>query len=148
MSRWGKFFALPLGDRARIVGYALLLPLVHIGLGWLGYRKLYHFLATHPSHPVASVKAENEMVEVARKTASLVSIAAQHGLFRATCLRQALLTWWLLRRRGIQTELRIGVQHREGKVYAHAWVKYGEIVISDGEQVENNFTAFDGLPEQ
>jgi hypothetical protein len=41
----------------------------------------------------------------------------------ATCLRQALLLHWLLRRRGLQPELRIGVRKQGEALDAHAWME-------------------------
>ena len=67
-------------------------------------------------------------------------------MVKATCLRQALLTWWLLRRQGIESELRIGIQKRNGRIHGHAWVRAAGQVISEGEQVEENFSAFEGYP--
>jgi len=136
-----------LRDRLKLILFALLLPIVHLGLGWFGFLKLRAWLASHPSKRLVFPTEENKVIEEAKHTAYLVSVAAKYGFVRATCLHQAMLLWWLLRNGGIQTELRIGVQHREGRVLAHAWVKRGDEVISEGSQVEKNFLAFDGLPE-
>jgi hypothetical protein len=141
-----KYLALPVGDRFKLVSYAFLLLLVHIALSWFGYQKVYAFLASHPGKRDIFPGQAEKALDKAKHCAFLVSVAAQYGFFRATCLRQALLVFWLLRCRGIFTELRIGVR-REGKsVIAHAWLKYGEAVISEGSQVEKNFTAFKDLP--
>lgn len=69
--------------------------------------------------------------EVARRTASLVSIAAGRGPWKATCLPQALASWWLLARREIPVELRIGIRKLGRELQAHAWVEYqGEALPS------------------
>jgi len=41
---------------------------------------------------------------------------------RASCLRQSLLVWWFLRRRGLGAKLRIGVNNRE-EFLANGWVE-------------------------
>lgn len=148
MSKWKKLNALPVRDRLRIVFYVLLLPLIHLGLGWLGYARWHRFLASHPHDRSAYTGNKDEAVKEARHTAFLVMIAGRHGFFPATCLHQSLLVFWLLRWRGIQTELRIGVQRREGRVLAHAWIKCGEEVIRDSSQVEKDFASFKDLPEE
>lgn len=40
-----------------------------------------------------------------------------------TCLRQALAVHWLLRRRGLQPELRFGVDRIDNAPDMHAWVE-------------------------
>jgi Transglutaminase-like superfamily len=60
----------------------------------------------------------------------LVEVAARYAPGRATCLKQALVLSWLLRRRGISTTLQIGVARREGALAAHAWLERdGEVVF-------------------
>ena len=131
-----------------MIGYALLLPWLEIALKGAGYRRLRAWLARHPRRVAVFEGSELEALEEARRTGRLVRLAAEHGPWRATCLRQALLTWWLLRRQGIQSELRIGVQRREGRLLAHAWVRRGEAVITEGEETEAHFRAFEGLSEE
>jgi hypothetical protein len=145
MSKWRKFNALPVRDRSRLIIYVLLLPLIHLCLGWFGYARLHRFLASHPLKQPAFQGENSQGMEEANHTAYLVSIAGRNGFFPATCLRQSLLVFWLLRCRGIQTELRIGVQHREGKVIAHAWVTRGDELISDSSQVGKDFSPFIGF---
>ena len=148
MNKWEKINTLPVRDRFRLVLYILLLPLIHLSLGRLGYARLHRYLASHPHDRPAYTGNKDEAVKEAKHTAFLVMIAGRHGLFRATCLRQSLLVFWLLRWRGIQTELRIGVQRREGRVLAHAWITCGEELINNSLQVENDFIAFQDLPEE
>ena len=146
MSKWRKFLALPIVDRLRLFYYSVLVLLIHIGLSWFGFQKVYSFLASHPRKRDLFPGQAEEALDKAKRCAYLVSVASQYGFIRATCLRQVLLVFWLLRRKGIITDLRIGVR-REGKsVIAHAWLKYGEEVISEGSQVEMDFTAFADLP--
>ena len=132
-------------DRFRLFYYSVLLLPVHIGLSWFGYQKVYAFLESHPGKRDLFPGQAEEALDKAKRCAYLVSVASQYGFIRATCLRQALLVFWFMRCKGIFTDLRIGVR-REGKsVIAHAWLKYGDTVISEGSQVENNFTAFEDL---
>ena len=76
--------------------------------------------------------------ESANRIARLVAIAAYHGPYRATCLRQSLALWWLLRRRGIPAELRIGVRKDDGELQAHAWVEHDGQALNDAQ----NATAY------
>ena len=56
----------------------------------------------------------------------LVEVADRYAPGRSSCLRQSAALAWLLRRRGITTNLRIGVAREEGNILAHSWLESGE----------------------
>ena len=57
--------------------------------------------------------------------ARMEAAAARHLPFQPNCLEQSLALWWLLRRRGIPADLRIGVRKDAANFEAHAWVEAG-----------------------
>ena len=74
---------------------------------------------------------------LAEMTARMVRAAAARGPYRAACLPRALTTWWLLRRRGLESEIRFGVRRPEGRrpagrLEAHAWVVFRGQAMDDG----------------
>lgn len=71
-----------------------------------------------------------------------VAAAANHGLYAGNCLKRSMTLWFLLRRRGIPAELRIGSRITKGKFEAHAWVQSGEAVLNDNQA--GAYAAFDG----
>ena len=75
--------------------------------------------------------------------ARVVAIAAGRGPVRATCLRRSILLWWLLRRDGIETVLRVGVNREDGAFNAHAWVEYLGRPVNDTDDVALRFPSFD-----
>ena len=50
--------------------------------------------------------------------------AARNLFFHTNCLEQSLVLWWLLRRRGIAADLRIGARKDSDRFEAHAWVEF------------------------
>jgi hypothetical protein len=70
----------------------------------------------------------------------LVSAAGNNHIYPMTCLRQALTLQEMLGRRGIQTELRIGVRKEAGALLAHAWLEYAGQPVDVGSQVNERFT--------
>ena len=146
MGRWGKFRALSSRDRLNLVLFSLLLPLMDVGLRVLGYRRLRAFLAARPRNLPKYEGSEIAAVKTSKHVSYLVTVASRYGLYHATCLRRSLLIWWWLRRMGIQTELRIGIKKQDGQLYAHAWIRLGNEIISDSLDVERNFSAFKDLP--
>ena len=75
---------------------------------------------------------------------------AQYMVKRATglggmCLARSLTLWTLLRRRGIETELRVGYRKRDEKIEGHAWLEYDGAPINDDNDVTRTYTVADGL---
>ncbi len=108
-----------------LVRLCLLLPAIGVALNLLGFGRTQRLLArlTRDAinfQPVNTPAESNQ----ARQLARLVAITANHGPYRATCLRQSLALWWLLRRRGLVADLRIGVRKDAGNLQAHAWVEH------------------------
>lgn len=82
------------------------------------------------SEPAAPAPEE---LAVARRMTQAVAQAARR-VPRATCLVQALALRWMLRRRDIGCDLRVGVSRSErGEFEAHAWIECGgELLIGGG----------------
>jgi hypothetical protein len=146
MGKWAKFRALSNPDRLDLLLFSVLLPLVDAGLRGMGYRRFRAFLAAHPRDLPPYRGTETEALEASRHISYLVTVASRYGLSHPGCLRRSLLIWWLLRRQGIQTELRIGVNKRGEQLYAHAWIRLGDEIINDSVEVESYFSAFNDLP--
>ncbi len=56
----------------------------------------------------------------------LVDVADRYAPGKSSCLRKAAALAWLLRRRGVATRLRIGVDREEGNLVAHSWLELGK----------------------
>jgi hypothetical protein len=77
--------------------------------------------------------------------AKLVDIAARHSFFRSNCLVQSLTLQRLLRRRGIKSQLRIGVRRQQGRFEAHAWVEFAGVPMNDIRNVKERFAPFETM---
>ncbi len=73
-----------------------------------------------------------------------VGTAGRYVLGARPCLPLAMATQWMLWRRGVSTELRIGVKRdASGRLDAHAWVEHdGRILIGESPGIGR----FDRLP--
>jgi Transglutaminase-like superfamily len=74
----------------------------------------------------------------------MAAAAARNFLFDTNCLEQSLMLWWLLRRRGIAAELRIGARKEFERFEAHAWVEVNSAVLNDASAEHQHFVPFDG----
>ena len=129
---WQKLKELSGFERGLLWRSIILLPIIHIALSTLGYARLCGLIEKiTPLKRSSPQKSESEIIEQARKTARMVSIAARYGLFRATCLRRSLLIWWFLRGQGIRSTICFGVRTNDRQLEAHAWVEINGMVISE-----------------
>ena len=131
-------------ERRILLQLVILLPIVAAALQLFGFNRTHDLLARHT--PSSSPKPTNSATisDTTHHIARLVGIAAHHGPYHANCLPQSLALWWLLRRCGITTELRIGVRKDKGELQAHAWVEYQNRPINDVAEVTTRYAAFAG----
>lgn len=121
----------------------LLLPATGAALRLIGFKRTRDLLSRLAPSRNAQLSADGMAKgEQAQRIARLVAIAANHGLYRATCLRQSLALWWLLRRRGVAAELRLGVRKDQGELQAHAWIEHNGQALNDTQGVTASYAAF------
>ena len=137
-----RFLGLPPADRRLFMQAELLFVLTWTGLRIVGFRRCQNLLSRlatrhHTRGSVADVSSST------LRTVSMVRAAARHTLGKPTCLSQSLVCWTLLRRQGIESDLRIGTRRESGKFEAHAWVEYQGQVLNDRPDVRQRFAAFD-----
>jgi hypothetical protein len=111
------------------------------GLAWLGYAKLRRWLSGFLQTQRRAAEISSEEVD---RIVWAVSTAGRIVLGAKPCLPLAMATQWLLGRRGVLTDLRIGVMRGDsGQLEAHAWVEQdGRILIGETPSLER----FERLP--
>ena len=141
MGRVRKFLHLSSRDQLFLVKTAGLVGLIRLGLWVLPFQTLGRLLTklspatpAPPSNPVA-----------ANRIGWAVDITSRY-IPDATCLTQALAAQFLLKRRGVAAELRIGVaKSATGQFEAHAWVESDGQVVIGGVESPHRFAAFPSL---
>lgn len=129
-------------ERAAFLRLLLGLPLVSLSLRLLDYTRTRRLVERLTRHPQPRNATDGD-VRTADRLAQLAATAGHHGFVHATCLRQALLVYGMLRRRGLQPELKLGVRRDGGGVAAHAWVELGGQKLAQSDVV---FAPFDEPP--
>jgi hypothetical protein len=135
-----KFFRLSSAEQSMLIRSACRLPLIALGLRTIGFEKTRAVLLRYIPDvrwPVTHDALDPETL------ARVVRIAARHGAYRARCLEESLLLWWLLRRRGHPATLRIGVNKDDKTIRAHAWVELAGRVLNDDNGVKRRFPGFE-----
>lgn len=132
-----RLLSLPRAERRVLLQALLLLPLFWAGLRALGLPRL-HAWATSSSARASRTNPTPQVI------GALVAIAGNHQPFPSTCLTRSLLLVWLLGRRGMRADLRIGVRMLDGRLDAHAWVECDGRPLNDAPDVAERFAAFEG----
>ena len=138
LSKLSKFSALSWPERRLLLQAMLLLPLFWAGLRVFGWSRLHLWAARSP----VTGNASRPDVEPAG-IGALINVAAAHLPLPSTCLTRSLLLVWLLGRRGVRSELRIGVRMIEGGIESHAWVEHEGRPINDTSGTSARFAVFD-----
>lgn len=135
----GKLLRLGGGDRRLLVHAALWLLATDLGLRTLGFARTRRLLAVGrtPCFPSDAPPAWGEIDAVAWAVAA----AAAHHLYPMRCLARSLVLERLLARRGVPSELRIGMQRDEEGFRAHAWIECFGRPVAEGEGVRGRFAS-------
>jgi hypothetical protein len=140
-SKADKLIRLSWHERSLLLQALILLPIVALCVHFLGMGRTQHALAK--LCPQAISRSPEPMWPQVETTARMVAVAAHYSQFWANCLKRSLVLWYLLRRQGIFSDLRIGVQQRTGEVLAHAWIECQNKVLNDNPNVRQQFVPFE-----
>jgi hypothetical protein len=117
-----RFLDLDWRQRRLLMAFLVALPVLRLALRTFGYTRtraaIERWTARHPKRTPSQRDLEG-----AESLAELAKIAGRRAPLTATCLPQALAVHALLRRRGLDPSLRIGVRKSGDRFEAHAWVE-------------------------
>jgi len=135
------WLSLSKSDRALVINAAFLLPIVAASLKTVGLRRTQSWLTRNSLGPMVP-PTEQTRANV-RRAAQMVAVACRQYPFRSNCLPRTIVLWSLLRRGGIDADVRIGVRcNTEGAVKAHAWLEWNGEVINDAADVAREYLPF------
>lgn len=113
-------------ERRLVVEAALLLSVARLGLAWTALATTREWLARF-SRTAGAPDAHLQRQQIVEAVAA----AGRRAPFKATCLLEALAVEAMLRRRGHDARLRLGVMRPSANgLGAHAWVELnGDVVV-------------------
>ena len=82
---------------------------------------------------------------IIQRTRLIVEIASRRHLYPMSCLRQSLVMQRLLGSQGLATDLRIGAQHQDGELRAHAWLEFQGAPIGERQEIEERYRPLEAL---
>ncbi len=125
---------------------AVMLPVVKLGLRFSNLKRVQTWLA--PRRQVQSTSTAEEAVAQAKRLALVVDLAARHGVGHHNCLPRSVVLWALLRRRGLDGQLRVGVKVDNSNDRSfHAWVEHNGQALNDTRDVGERYIPFNSALE-
>jgi Transglutaminase-like superfamily len=145
MERWQRFWRLSGYERGVVLEATGGLLATWLGLRLAGFRHWKRALErlSPSTNPVAREPGESQL-QAAELIARMAAASARNLFISTNCLEQSLVLWWLLRRRGISAELRIGARKELERFEAHAWVELDSAVLNDSSAEHRHFVPFEG----
>ncbi len=116
-------------DKRRLLVLMLLLPPVHLALAWFRFQRVRGWLEQASKKRIQAACTPAALAD-AERLAELAAIAGRRGAVAASCLRQTLVVWWWLRRRGLSPQLRVGTFGQGETFGAHAWVELHGVALA------------------
>jgi hypothetical protein len=107
----------------------------HLALRWLSFERLNGSISATPEE----VRGEGGHLNEAIRLQRLVGYAARLHLSSMTCLDRAFTLRWILARRGIPAEIRIGAYKSVAEMNAHAWVEVEGRAVGEAQDPAGRF---------
>jgi hypothetical protein len=141
-----RFQELPPGERRLFIAAILLLPIARACLGIGGFNRTYRLITrVFPLRPATRHSCTAE--RCVKATMRIVGTAAAHGPCRANCLPRSLAALALLRRQGLDAQIRVGARKKAGAFEAHAWISVGTVSVDAYPDGDRPFVPFTELPQ-
>ena len=129
MRRLGKFLRLSSSDRLLFVEAVIWLGIARLAVLVMPFRWIAPFLGRHMAESPQTT--ESEQKEIAERISRVVQTVSRHMPWECKCLTQAIACKNMLKRRGLQTTLYLGVaKGGEGNLKAHAWLRSGDMIVT------------------
>jgi len=136
--RLARWLELAPNERWLLLGLMLGLPAVTLLLRVFGFVRTRDWLERRSRKPSSRLATADDL-HSAERLAQLADIAGRRGAVTVTCLRQSLLVWCLLRRRGLDPELKLGVRKERTSFDAHAWVELQGVALAQTDLAHSPF---------
>ncbi len=133
-----------MGER-RIIPMLCVMLFFSIALKIFGFRRVCRF--AHRSTDKNVKSCSDPQLAMAENAASILRrVNLDYSVFGNSCLAESLALWWLLRRKGIDANLKIGVRTLTGVFESHAWVECAGRVLNEAADIEKIFSTIDLHP--
>lgn len=142
---WVRFCKLSGRDRRDFFLALVFVPAVVIWLRVSAFRRVQQALERWRRDATLTNQRDSTRIFTESQSASrMLDVASRRGLVRGNCLSRSIALCWLLRRRAIPAQLRIGARKNGNQLEAHAWVEVAGRAVNDSDDVQTRFAPFAG----
>lgn len=142
MRRLWRYLRLRRGDPWLLLNAYVAIGLIDIALRGRGFQRVIKGIEL--ANPCSPHLITRHDIRQAWRYARRIRTAARWHVVRARCLHRSLVLHRWLRRKGLPSELRIGVRMEGESLKAHAWVELGGQPINERPGAVDAFTALTG----
>jgi len=135
MGRWARLLARSPAERTLLLEAAAWLALFRLVILLLPFRWIAPRLGRHMEESGEADDDDAAHRELVPRVGWAVAAAARHVPWQAVCLPQAMAAKAMLRRRGVDSTLYLGVV-RDREMMAHAWLRVGGRIVTGGPGVD------------
>ncbi len=136
-----------LKHKAQIAGRLSLLDWLAFAEAWWGLLAFHLILRvtsyqrlSRMTYPIRSeVVLLSSQLDAAGRWGRLVALSSRLHFLPMTCLVKAMTLRWILGRRGVQSDLRLGANKTLDGIHAHAWVEVQGQAIGEPADIDSNF---------
>ena len=139
MSKLSTFRRLSAYEKRTLIMTIFLLPALKVAIHVWSYQRIRAVLLRTSQQR----EQKEESSKVVGETVRIVGRVSRYDVMRATCLTRSMALWWLLRRQGVESEIRFGVRRGGDGIQAHAWVEQGRLVLNDRADIRDIYAAFE-----
>ncbi len=139
---WAAWRRLAWPERALFLRVACLIPTMAVLVRTVGFYRTRGWLDAAAARRVRDDRDTSPAVPPLMRA---LARARRYAPYRGNCLSQSLTLWSLLRRRGVDATLCLGVRFDDGALAAHAWVESDGMTVNDTPDVRDRFTPFQAL---
>lgn len=135
------WFELPRDERRAVITMLWLVPALHVAVRVFDYRRTRAWLDRRAeAQRAALVEPSNDLAAWRLAIARLT----RYSWLPGNCLSRSLALLYVLRARGHNVQLHLGVSLAGGTFAAHAWVTHEGTVLNDTQDVASRYVPFSG----
>ncbi len=147
MNKIHKWRALSWGERGLLVETAVMSTFVWLCLRLIPFRFLAHYLLGQETQTITAQAILQANQQQAERIGRAIRVLSYRMPLRNRCLVDSIVAKLMLRRRGINTQLFLGLaKDPDRNLLAHAWLSCGDFIVT-GQENHKRFTVMTSFVE-
>lgn len=138
-AKFQKFRKLNFSEKLLLFELSTILILVRFFIKFFGFNITHKLLKKIPLFPIKKEYSDKYF----KKICQFTKASSAYLPINTKCLEESISICFILKVRGIDSYLKIGVKKGIDQLNAHAWVEVEDNIINGSSEGDNSFSAFD-----